>query len=310
LVQRYRVNTESTAAPVLPTVALDLGCGTGQVTRVLPKLGFTKVIGADPSHKMVDQARAELSKDGIDSEKIQFSVIRAEEVDSVLAPESVGLITAGVAAHWFDQAKIWPVLSKVLAPGGTVAFWGYGEFRIKDHPEVTPIIKHYRNDPEQLGPFWEQPGRDIVHNHMRAFPFPRSSDWDQASCRRIYFCGDHVPELDLPRYPFQEGELDINNITLNHPDQKEYKTDVILRKRHTWDSLKAYAKTWTALQFYYEKHPEERTKDGRGKEGDIVDRFIGSLEESIGGTEITLEWPLTLLLIKRKMATQANTEAE
>ncbi|KAG8922644.1 hypothetical protein FRC02_011719 [Tulasnella sp. 418] len=94
-------------------------------------MGFTHVLGTDPSHKMIDQANAELLKDRVDDEQIKYTVLRAEEVDSFLARKSVGLITAGVAAHWFDQSRVWPGLSTVLAPGGTIAFWVSGYLHLR-----------------------------------------------------------------------------------------------------------------------------------------------------------------------------------
>ncbi|KAG8922226.1 hypothetical protein FRC02_012063 [Tulasnella sp. 418] len=73
-------------------VALDIGCGTGQVTKILPKLGFTNVIGTDPSAKMIDQANNELQTN---EKEIRYMISKAEEVDAVLPPHSVDLITAG-----------------------------------------------------------------------------------------------------------------------------------------------------------------------------------------------------------------------
>ncbi|KAG8957233.1 hypothetical protein FRC03_010354 [Tulasnella sp. 419] len=281
-------------------VALDIGCGTGQVTKILPNLGFTNVIGTDPSAKMIDQANNELQTN---EKEIRYMISKAEEVDAVLPPHSVDLITAGQAAHWFDHDRLWPALSRVLKPGGLVAFWGYAEFRLPGRPDLTPAIKDFSNGSDKLGPFWEQPGRNILDDHFRAIPFPTSPEWDQASARRVYFGGEHLPELDVPFFEMPEdevnkpGEEELELIEI--PDANEYKTNVILRKKLTWEGLQAYFRTWSSLHSYHEKNPDDKARKGRGKDGDIVERFVESLKDEIGGNEVTIEWPLTLIMIKK-----------
>jgi len=142
--------------------AIDLGCGTGQATTVLAER-FKDVTGLDPSEKMVTQAQALSSADSP-----AYRVGNAEEL-SFLDDESVDLITAGQAAHWFKYDKLWPELARVLKRGGSVAFWGYSEFRLPAYPHLTPQITLFSatpSNPEGVGAYWEQPGRSIVEAHL------------------------------------------------------------------------------------------------------------------------------------------------
>lgn len=216
---------------------------------------------------------------------------------------------------------MWTDLAKVLKPGGTAALWvrgedsairlpptslytdlerppfskTYAEFRVAGHPELTPLINAYSQGDDSLGPYWQQPGRRILDNHLQEVAFPTSkAGWDLASSRRIYFAGNHVPELELPFHHIPEEGGGSRNIAL--PSDPDFKTDVILKKTWTWDGLQSYLRTYSSLHTYHEAHPEDRTRQG----GDIVERMIQSMKEKVPDAEkLDVEWPLALLLIKK-----------
>ncbi len=78
---------------------------------------------------------------------------------------SVDCVVAGQAAHWFDYAKTWPELARVVKPRGTVAFWGYKDQVIVSHPNTMAIFNKFiygGGEPvpgmESLARFWELPG--------------------------------------------------------------------------------------------------------------------------------------------------------
>ncbi|BEJ11640.1 hypothetical protein CspHIS471_0201000 [Cutaneotrichosporon sp. HIS471] len=146
------------------THALDMGCGPGFMARALfPH--FTKVSAQDPSEKMVSVG---IQPDS-DSGHIDYSVGSAEDMSSLPA-NSVDLVVAGQAAHWFDHSKVWPELERVLRPKGTVAYVGYGELEFTNHPRATAIFRQLmRGD---LGGYWPQPGRSIVEGLLDRVPFP------------------------------------------------------------------------------------------------------------------------------------------
>jgi ubiquinone/menaquinone biosynthesis C-methylase UbiE len=91
-------------------LAIDLGCGTGQVTSVLAQ-HFDKVIGFDTSAKMLESATKH--------PKISYKVGRAEALP--LEDSSVDLVTVGQAAHWFDKDKWFKEMHRIIKPGGTLS---------------------------------------------------------------------------------------------------------------------------------------------------------------------------------------------
>jgi SAM-dependent methyltransferase len=81
-------------------LAVDVGCGPGNVTRDLAKY-FDKVVGLDNSPGMVDAANAILqdeSESGLNG-KVEFRVCPAEKIDELggLVEGSVDVITSAVA---------------------------------------------------------------------------------------------------------------------------------------------------------------------------------------------------------------------
>ncbi|KAG8953948.1 hypothetical protein FRC04_000932 [Tulasnella sp. 424] len=270
---------------------VDIGCGTGQVTQTLPQY-FDRVVGADPSEGMIETAK----KKHASAEKLEFVVASGEEVDQHVEEGSVDLVTAGQAAHWFDYQRLWPSLARMLKPGGTVAMWGYSEFRIANHPELAPLITQYSLGQDSLGPYWE-PGRKILDNHYRDVPFPTSSEWDLDSARRVYFSGDLAPELkDVPVYYPLPAEAGAQTL----PDAPEIRTDAIMGKTLPWDGVQSWLRTWSSLHTYQQRHPEDKERTGKGKEGDIADRFVEVLKDRLGTETLDIQWPVSLIMIKKK----------
>jgi ubiquinone/menaquinone biosynthesis C-methylase UbiE len=152
-------------------VAIDLGCGTGQATTELTP--FKRVIGVDPSTSMLTQARQHTASLGLDGTN-QFSFVQSAAEDlRFLENDSVDLIVSSQASHWFDWNKFWPEAARVLRSGGTTAHWIYSEFRLSQHPSLTPIITEYAQgtDPAtSLGPHFQRPGRTILENHLLDVP--------------------------------------------------------------------------------------------------------------------------------------------
>ncbi|KAG8847462.1 hypothetical protein FRB96_001603 [Tulasnella sp. 330] len=277
--------------------ALDLGCGTGQVTELLPR-HFKSVMGTDPSKGMITQAREQATRSEY-AERMTFAVCAAEEVSSLVESGSVDLVIAGQAVHWFDQKRIWPEVSKVLKPGGTVAFWTYSEMRFIGHPDLTPLITEYSQGSHSLGPYWQQPGRGILERHIQEIAFPSSNDWDATSARRIHFAGDLAPELkDMPFHALPREDT---GEAWQVPQDVEFKSDSILEKKLTWDGIRSYLWTWSSLHEYHRKHPEDRERRGNGRDGDIADRFIEQLKEKVpaGLDGLDVSWPVSLMMIKK-----------
>lgn len=89
---------------------LDLGAGTGKLTRALLASGFD-VVAVEPSAPM----REALAAAVLDARVLEGS---AEEIP--LPDASVDGIVVGQAYHWFDTDIANPEMARVLRPGGTL----------------------------------------------------------------------------------------------------------------------------------------------------------------------------------------------
>ncbi|CAE6415610.1 unnamed protein product [Rhizoctonia solani] len=257
---------------------VDLGCGTGQATLEVADQ-FKEAIGCDPSEGMVENAWLAAEQSGR-ARKPEFVVSQAEKL-SFLGDNSVDMVVAAQAAHWFNYNTLFPELARVLKPGGTVAIWNYAELRFGGRPALDPLIWEYSHGEKSLGPHWQQPGRSILEGYLQKVPVPTSSPWDPTSIRRIYYVGDHEPDL--------QGE----------------KLPIILNKYLTWDAFSSYLRTWSSLHDYLVKHPDDKDSEGR----DIVDRLAKEVYEKgeiLPNTDakawkdgFVAEWPLALLLVKK-----------
>ncbi|ORY13039.1 methyltransferase [Clohesyomyces aquaticus] len=119
---------------------LDIGCGPGTAIRSLA-LSFNHAVGLDPSEGMITTARS-LGGAASSGEPIRFEVSTAEILGSNLSPSiancSVDLITAAVAAHWFDMDIFWARAAEILKPGGSVAIWVSSSMKV--HPGMPNSV--------------------------------------------------------------------------------------------------------------------------------------------------------------------------
>lgn len=91
-----------------PRGALDLGAGTGQLSRQLAQRGLD-VVAVEPSAGM----RAELTRV---LPHVQALAGSAEQIP--LADNSVDVVLVAQAWHWVDVARAVPEVARVLTPGG------------------------------------------------------------------------------------------------------------------------------------------------------------------------------------------------
>uniref|UniRef100_A0A2P2I5G2 Methyltransferase DDB_G0268948 n=1 Tax=Hirondellea gigas TaxID=1518452 RepID=A0A2P2I5G2_9CRUS len=98
--------------------AVDVGCGSGQVSRVVAPY-FTSVVGMDVSPAMV-----EVASNLENPSNVTFVVVGSEE-EYPVAAESCSLVVSCMAAHWFDMPRYFVQAHRVLRPGGVIAHVGY-----------------------------------------------------------------------------------------------------------------------------------------------------------------------------------------
>jgi SAM-dependent methyltransferase len=99
---------------------LDVGAGTGKLTRGLLALGVD-VVAVEPGPAMLAELR------------LGLPVVEAHNAaaETIPLPDgSVDAAVAGQAYHWFDPARAVPELHRVVRPGGGVAlFWNWWDLR-------------------------------------------------------------------------------------------------------------------------------------------------------------------------------------
>lgn len=267
---------------------------------------FQRVSAQDPSKKMVDIGLQPPSP----ASPIHYSVGSVEDM-SFLPPSSVDLVIAGQAAHWFDHAKSWPELSRVLRPGGTVAYVGYGELFFPAHSRASEIFADMMRRVD-FKPYWSQPGRGIVEGLLDAVPFPVTPALGSETEALLA----QIPDLEGAGTPIadriQEPSLGEDVKGLWDPStavriKRSTTEEWTLKRRWNSQRLDAYIRTSSAYHAYATANPDDTARKGHGKDGDIVDRRVAQIGEvlradGVGeGAEVDVAWPLVVMMIKRSV---------
>jgi SAM-dependent methyltransferase len=104
-----------------PLRALELGSGTGKLTKTLTELGHD-VIATDPSSAMLKHLRQLAAP-------ARPLVARAEQIP--LGSSCVDLVVSAQAFHWFDAERALPDIARVLRPGGVLGLvWNIADFKV------------------------------------------------------------------------------------------------------------------------------------------------------------------------------------
>jgi SAM-dependent methyltransferase len=97
---------------------LEIGCGTGQLTRGLLARGL-HVTAVEPGPNLIALARTNLDGAGA----VEF--INARFEDAPCPREHFQAVFSAAALHWVDPEVSWRKIADVLAPGGMLALIGY-----------------------------------------------------------------------------------------------------------------------------------------------------------------------------------------
>jgi ubiquinone/menaquinone biosynthesis C-methylase UbiE len=97
---------------------LEVGCGTGQLTRGLAARGL-HVTALEPGKSLIALARQNLEGAG----DVEF--VNAQFEDALLPPEHFRAVFSASAFHWVDPKVSWQKTADVLVPGGTLALVQY-----------------------------------------------------------------------------------------------------------------------------------------------------------------------------------------
>ena len=130
---RWRLNTTATARLILTNSSnqacrvagigsgdhvLEVGCGTGQLTRGLVARGL-RVTALEPGKSLIALARQNLERAG----EVEFMNVQFE--DALLPREQFKAVFSASAFHWVDPRVSWQKTADVLVSGGTLALMQY-----------------------------------------------------------------------------------------------------------------------------------------------------------------------------------------
>jgi SAM-dependent methyltransferase len=145
---------------------LDIGAGTGKLTRGLVALGFA-VAAVEPGGPMLEQLR--------------LAVPEAEALDGAaesipLPDESVDAAFAGQAYHWFDRERAVPELHRVINPGGGLALlWNWWDERDPLQRELGELVgfaghEPYREEELPGKPWFGEAARSVFESVRESSP--------------------------------------------------------------------------------------------------------------------------------------------
>ncbi|KAI0549328.1 S-adenosyl-L-methionine-dependent methyltransferase [Xylaria curta] len=258
---------------------LDIGCGHGLIARAMSP-HFQRVLAIDPSAGMVEQARRTT-----DDAKITYQHGSAENLSALVQPASIDMAVAGQAAHWFDYSAVWPELVRAVKPGGTIAFWGYVDNVLMEAEQATAVMEKFvygfgdvAPGVEGMGPYWEQPGRNILRGLLRSVDVP----------------GEHWKDVT---------RLD------HEPGKQDGEDRAWLRKTMKLGEVEAYTRTFSCYSGWKDAHPEAKSR-AEGGDGDVVDvmwdHMIDSVPEwkAMGErwreVEVVSDWGTYIIMARRR----------
>jgi SAM-dependent methyltransferase len=137
-------------------VAWDAATGNGQAALGLAK-HFARVIATDLSAGQIQNAHRH--------SRIEYRVGSAEE--SGLVPDSIDLVVAAAAIHWFDLPRFYREVRRVIRDGGVLAAWTYHVAHVG--PPLDRILWPFYRD--VVGPYFA-PGARMVDSRYEGLLLP------------------------------------------------------------------------------------------------------------------------------------------
>lgn len=163
---RYPEALFSYLALLAPVREFAWNCATGNGQAAIGLAAhFERVIATDASSQQIESAEPHA--------RVEYRVAPAE--NSRLPADSIDLVTAAQALHWFDIPAFFAEAQRVLKPGGVTAVWAYNLLRIS--PEVDALVNRFYL--ETTAAFW--PPNAQLSN-------PATANWSSRSrrSRRLY----------------------------------------------------------------------------------------------------------------------------
>lgn len=132
-----------------PVDVVDLGAGTGKLTRGLVALGH-RVVAVEP----LDEMRAQLES------AVPGVLAVAGRAESMPLPDaSADVVTSAQAFHWFDHDDALPEIARVLRPAGRLALvWNSRDDRDPWMARLSAIIGNETVEESDVVPILDESG--------------------------------------------------------------------------------------------------------------------------------------------------------
>lgn len=139
---------------------LDVGAGTGKLTRGLVALGFD-VVAVEPGGPMLKQLQ----------KAVPEAEAREGSAEAIPLPNgSVDAAFSAQAYHWFDRDRAVPELQRVIRTGGgLVLIWNWWDERDPLQADLGELIGYaghspYADDELPGAPWFRELGRTVVES--------------------------------------------------------------------------------------------------------------------------------------------------
>jgi SAM-dependent methyltransferase len=205
---------------------IEIGCGTGQLTRALVERGL-RVTAIEPGANLIALAAQRCRGAG------EVTFVQARFEDAPLPTAPVAAVFAAASFHWVDPDVSWSRAAAALAPGSTLALLGYCAV-VEEHSQqdqAALLAALARCAPEAAGVWPPQRTLDA----MRSGVVQRS---DNVSEAWSWIGGHELARADAAEL-FTDVEL----------------TVVPALQQHSADELNALMST---LSFYEQLAPEQQ----------------------------------------------------
>lgn len=262
---------------------LDVGTGPGKVVFNL-LAQFERAIGVDAAPEMIKQAQIDAESKGV-SARTLFTVGTVEDLDAVIPSEDIGkvdVITAAVAAHWFDLPRFYAACARALQPQGTLAIWTcsgyYAHPTTPHHEEVQEALNFHEN--KTLAPYWAD-GNLISRGAYEKLPLP----WTVEPAGTAFLESDFVRK-----------DWDRNGIPSAPAEANGTPGPFLLPTEITPEMLTVALNAASAVVRWRQANPDK----ANGKE-DPANMIVERLQELLGpGTRFVVSPSYTLLLFRKR----------
>jgi SAM-dependent methyltransferase len=186
------------------SVIADIASGTGILTRMLLEEG-NRVFGVEPNPDMRKAGEEFLA------DFPRFTSVAGTAEATTLPAESVDLITAAQAAHWFDRAKARREFLRILKPGGwTVLLWN------ERRTDSTAFLRAYEELLLAYGTDYQEVRHERTTSAIDTFfapspfqtrVFTMRQEVDYVGLEGRLLSSSYTPQTDHPQYESMLREL-------------------------------------------------------------------------------------------------------